>query len=82
MILTFTLLPLVGKQSNKCVLAMSGQPAGLWKPEDCSQPYQYVCERRRLDVTAPTAGVTQPGDCPTADWTALGQYCYKVHVYS
>ena len=70
---------LLGNEENQCVVIMSGQPVGLWKPMTCTSSNQFICKRAKTGYTPPTRppSTTVPPPCPTG-WKTRENFCYKV----
>ncbi|KAM7392700.1 hypothetical protein PAMA_007697 [Pampus argenteus] len=64
-----------------CVAMTSGQIGGFWDDKQCSEEYNFICEKPRPDITPPTKAPTPPPAQGCADgWTAQAHFrnCYKL----
>lgn len=60
----------------------AGQVGGFWDDKQCTEKFNFICEKLRPDITPPTKAPTPPPAQGCADgWTALPHFrnCYKVN---
>ncbi|XP_036973174.1 macrophage mannose receptor 1 [Acanthopagrus latus] len=66
---------------GKCVAMTSGQIGGFWDDKECSEKFNFFCEKPRPDINPPTKAPTPPPAQGCANgWTAQPhfRYCYKL----
>ncbi|CAL8384873.1 unnamed protein product [Gadus morhua 'NCC'] len=64
-----------------CVAMTTGAIGGFWDDKSCLEPFSFVCERPRPDITPPTKPPTPPpaGGCSDS-WTSKSHFrhCYRL----
>ncbi|CAL9682123.1 unnamed protein product [Knipowitschia caucasica] len=68
-------------EDGTCVAMTSGQVGGFWDDKQCSEKFNFICEKERPDISPPTKPPTPPPAQGCANgWTAQPHFrnCYRL----